>query len=301
MKQLLPIKNIKLFAWSLTVAAGVATISLVTPTLHAIEADASTYAQAYKAGYEAESQRHFDQARIQWEQAIKLASTPKEKANAQIGLAGTLLGLKQYGQAEALIKELQHTPVEVISKTTVLQLLAQLYAAQGKTKEATQATKEMFESAPKSFPGIKFNPDGTLAPLTLADAQQFIYGSLIGDVTGKTPGQIQAALENLAKNSKAPDDKRQQAKILVGNFLMTQGKPAEARAFYLDTNLGFAGNSPILQIDLLTRIGDTYAAQRNWREAVKAYDRALAVDVSPTYKSRTQQKRDADARLAQSQ
>lgn len=302
MKNISSNANARRLGISLFGTAALAALMLGTPLVHRVTAAPRTYEQALRAGQVALSSSNFEEARGDWKEAISLAANPKDKAQAQVGLARTLLNLKELPAVESLLQDLQQAPADALSKTTILGLQSQLLNAQGQTMEAAQVTKQMLETAPQQFPGIKFNPDGTLATLSTVSLSQLLYGPLIGDVTGKTSAQIQTALETLAKNPDAPNFKRQQARIYVGDILFRQGKPSEARSFYSDADLSFAASVPVLQIGLLDKIGATYIVQKEWTQAVQIYNRALAVPgISEKDEHAMRLKRDAAARLLAAQ
>lgn len=304
MKHISSMKNPKWFRAVLSTSVVLACAFTLILAPRAVGADAQTYAQSYESGDLSLIARDYKSARSQWEQAVKLAATPREAANAQVNLVQALIGLKEYEQADALIRELQGLPKDVLSKTVSLRLESQLLAAQGKIREAAALTKRMFESSPESFPGVKFNPNGTVATLTMTDIPRLLYSHLIGDVDGKTPAEMQAALEVVAKDANAPKENREQARVYVGDLLLQQKKPVEARALYLDAYLGFSTSAgfvgDVRQASLLTKIGDTYALEKNLSEALKAYDRALEVpDIAPSYKRFIQNTHDAIQRELQ--
>ena len=253
-------------------------------TLHLIEAqDAKAPAQVAGKPYDGAAdkgreflvKRDYTKALESWKSAVAAATTPKETAIAQVGVVQSLIGTKDFAEAEILIQKLQATPEELISKTTLQALGISALQGQGRYAEAKAATDRMLEASPENFPNVKFTPDGKVSPLTQADIPQLLYGGLLGDISGKTPAQVQAALEELAKNEKAPAYKREQAKVYVGDFLLNQNKPAQARESYLSANVSSLGLG--LEFSRLSKIADTYLVEKNWQQALKYYDTALGL------------------------
>ena len=289
MSRTLLTKYVRDTARLLTISTGIASAFLLTSTATPIRADDKapiqankpTYADSYALGVKALSEGDYLQSRAEMERAAGLATNSKETVDAQVGVLRALIKLKEFDKAQLLLDKLQDTPVELVSDTTLQGYQAMILGGQGRTAEATSVLKKMLESSPQKPPGLKFTPDGKLAPMTVADLPQLLYSPIVGDITGKTPAQVQAALEEVAKDPNAPKSKREQAKIYVGDFLLNQGNSAQARDYYLDADV--SSTSAWAKFSRFSKIADTYAAEQNWSKAMEFYDQALAVPgITPT-------------------
>lgn len=262
--------------------------ALFTPRVLAAPGDYATYADAYNTGINARAARDYVKSRDGWESAIALAEGPKQKASALLGLAQTALDQNQLVEAQKLCQDVLAMQGELNERLNAHLLLASVYRRQGKSREAAQEMKEVQRL---DTPRLGVAANGKIINKTLA-----IYGSLLGDVSTKSPEQIRVALEALVKDPKTPTFDQANALSLLGDIALEAQQRTVARDFYtraIDTL-----NEPrFFQIKASFRVqlGNACAAEGDWKAARQAYESALP-DIFDILKPLVKAKRDAAAR-----
>ena len=227
----------------------------------------------------------WDASRKQWQDALALPSSPQLRVNMQIGLFQSLIGLKKADEARQIVRELQKAPEALLPKAKMQQILRQLDSVQ---------TRERAASVPSV---LRMTADGKIEMAPGATVPQVLFGWLIGDVTGKTPEEVRQILQKVADDTTVPDYKRSAATVYLGDFSFRENDLDKARELYLKA-AQLDDSSPMVAGTYI-KIGDTYAAQKNWAEALKFYNRSLEVvsksDTGTETDART--KRDSVLRL----
>ena len=234
----------------------------------------------------------WDASRKQWQDALALPSSPQLRVDMQIGLFQSLVGLKKVDEARQIVKELQKAPEALLPKAKMQQILRQLDSAQTRERAASVSSV------------LRMTADGKIEMAPGATVPQVLFGWLVGDVTGKTPEEVRQTLQKVADDTTVPDYKRSAATVYLGDFSFRENDLDKARELYLkaaqiDDSSPMVDDSSPMVAGTYIKIGDTYAAQKNWAEALKFYNRSLEVvsksDTGTETDART--KRDSVLRL----